>query len=67
MTWVGLQCVIVIFPDHTHLLFNKLTDCELRIVFESVSKTCCHGNCKLSAILLSSSSKHGIPEIEDLT
>ena len=19
--WVGLQCVIVIFPDHTHLLF----------------------------------------------
>ena len=20
--WVGLQCVIVIFPDHTHLLFS---------------------------------------------
>ena len=20
--WVGLQCVIVEFPDHTHLLFN---------------------------------------------
>ena len=20
--WVGLQCVIVVFPDHTHLLFN---------------------------------------------
>ena len=19
--WVGLQCVIVVFPDHTHLLF----------------------------------------------
>ena len=19
--WVGLQCVIVIFPEHTHLLF----------------------------------------------
>ena len=23
--WVGLQCVIVVFPDHSHLLFlNKL-------------------------------------------
>ena len=21
--WVGLQCVIVVFPDHTHLLFFK--------------------------------------------
>ena len=20
--WVGLQCVIVVFPDHTHLLFK---------------------------------------------
>ena len=20
--WVGLQCVIVVFPDHTHLLLN---------------------------------------------
>ena len=22
MPWVGLRCVIVVFPDHTHLLFN---------------------------------------------
>ena len=22
--WVGLQCVIVVFPDHTHLLFQLL-------------------------------------------
>ena len=21
--WVGLQCVIVVFPDHTHLLFYE--------------------------------------------
>ena len=21
--WVGLQCVIVVFPDHTHSLFNN--------------------------------------------
>ena len=21
MPWFGLQCVIVVFPDHTHLLF----------------------------------------------
>ena len=23
--WVGLQCVIVVFPSHTHLLFNEGT------------------------------------------
>ena len=23
--WVGLQCMIVVFPDHTHLLFNKVS------------------------------------------
>ena len=22
--WVGLQCVVVVFPDHTHLLFGTL-------------------------------------------
>ena len=22
MTWVGMQCVIVAFPDHTHVLFS---------------------------------------------
>ena len=22
--WVGLQCVIVVFPDHSHLLFYSL-------------------------------------------
>ena len=22
VSWVGLQCVIVVFPDHTHLLFD---------------------------------------------
>ena len=22
--WVGLQCVIVVFPDHTHMLFRWL-------------------------------------------
>ena len=21
VSWVGLQCVIAVFPDHTHLLF----------------------------------------------
>ena len=21
--WIGLQCVIVVFPDHTHLLINN--------------------------------------------
>ena len=23
MLWVGLLCVIVVFPDHTHLLFTQ--------------------------------------------
>ena len=23
LPWVGLQCVIVVFPDHTHLLFDR--------------------------------------------
>ena len=23
MPWVGLQCVILVFPDHTHVLFDK--------------------------------------------
>ena len=25
MPWVGLQCVIVVFPDHTHFLNQYLT------------------------------------------
>ena len=25
---VGLQCVIVVFPDHTHLLFHSLKCCQ---------------------------------------
>ena len=25
MLWVGLQCVIVLFPDHTHLLLEAMT------------------------------------------
>ena len=25
LPWVGLQCVIVIFPDHTHFLFIFIT------------------------------------------
>ena len=24
--WVGLQCVIVVFPDHTHLLFKAIRE-----------------------------------------
>ena len=25
VTWVGLQCVIVLFPDHAHLLLEAVT------------------------------------------
>ena len=24
MPWVGLQCLFVIFPDHTHVLFTRM-------------------------------------------
>ena len=27
-TWVGLQCVIVVFPDHSHLLFENNIESE---------------------------------------
>ena len=28
-SWVGLQCLIVVFPDHTHLLFcNASSPCK---------------------------------------
>ena len=30
VSWVGLQCVIVVFPDHTHLLFHA--SCKLSII-----------------------------------
>ena len=29
LQWVGLQCVIVVFPDHTHLLLNCCGDLAL--------------------------------------
>ena len=34
MYWIGQQCVIVVFPDHTHLLFAicDLVDDENRLV-----------------------------------
>ena len=32
--WVGLQCVIVVFPDHTHLLFCVIL--KLRMSFACV-------------------------------
>ena len=33
-SWVGLQCVIVLLPDHTHLLFC----CDTRLSFSGISK-----------------------------
>ena len=26
VSWVGLQCVIVVFPDHAHLRFLEIFD-----------------------------------------
>ena len=33
--WVGLQCVAVVFPDHTHLLFIHFTPLVLGVLFAS--------------------------------
>ena len=35
--WVGLQCVIVFFPDHTHLIFNRVTIWYLKNLFVAQS------------------------------
>ena len=35
MPWVGLQCVIMVFPDHTHLFFGLLTELFLVVSFLS--------------------------------
>ena len=35
MLWVGLQFVIVVFPDHTHLLFDLV--CTQHILFSQNS------------------------------
>ena len=32
MPWVGLQCVIVLFPDHTHLLVGVFVVCDEELV-----------------------------------
>ena len=37
--WVGLQCVIVVFPDHTHFLFYDLSfKCSCQISDEHPPK-----------------------------
>ena len=38
--WVGLQCVIVVFSDHTHLLFVCLMRKPLYTLFSPISTLC---------------------------
>ena len=35
VSWVGLQYVIVVFPDHTHLLFGNLSDVVLSTLYSN--------------------------------
>ena len=35
--WVGLQCVIVVFPGHTHLLFEIVSKPLQQVTIESCS------------------------------
>ena len=37
MPWVGLQCVILVFHDHTHLLFCILCWLVIRLSIPSLS------------------------------
>ena len=34
--WVGLQCVVVVFPDHTHLIFSYSSIILIKIQQKSV-------------------------------
>ena len=45
--WVGLQCVIVVFPDHTHLLFGVTTIVRLCNVLYNTVCTMQITNCCL--------------------
>ena len=33
VSWVGLQCVNVVIPDHTHLLFNSIFSGTLLFIY----------------------------------
>ena len=40
MPWVGLQCVSVVFPDHTHLLCAMYHDRETKLSFQVQLNIC---------------------------
>ena len=42
--WVGLRCLIIIFPDHTHLLFKMASDAAsgmIKVVFQVINYCSC--------------------------
>ena len=51
VTWVGLQCVIVVFSDHTHLLLNKnkILSCDVTVIFHVINNVITTRNITLSA------------------
>ena len=54
--WVGLQCVIVFFPDHTHLLFCHFQKSIEDLIFPYNLELLCHHWVFLSSLLSSLSS-----------
>ena len=61
MLWVGLQCVIVVFPEHTHLLFGSKNNlCFSAFLFLSAVILSC--SVELSMIFITSGSVH--PSLE---
>ena len=39
MPWVGLRCVIVVYPDRTHLLFLRESGSELSFLNVNILET----------------------------
>ena len=45
--WDGLKCVIVILPDHTHLLFETKLYLSINSEFDTKPLYYCRSNCKI--------------------
>ena len=52
--WVGLQCVIVVFPDHTHLLFCIISSFAIILMGkrELIALLCSSSWCLVTVVVL---------------
>ena len=47
VVWIGLKCVIIVNPDHTHLLLESMIDSTWPIML-----ICCNDKLEVSTFLL---------------